>query len=108
MSAQMKKEWNFIQLLTETSQAQRLALLKTLSSTQLAVLCEITLNLLQGNIEVSPAVIQYLKKHRSFLRKLASKDIPQEKKKRAIRVKHKVITYLLQSVKPVLEAYVTS
>ena len=106
MSAQLKNQWCFIQLLTSTSITQRLALLKTLTEEQLAVLCEIVLNILHGHLFVPPQTIQSLKRHKVFLRNLASKQVGKTQKKKSIFSNHRLIIQLLLAVKPLLETYV--
>jgi hypothetical protein len=107
MSVQLKKQWCFIQLLTETpSHQQRIALLKTLTENQLAVICEIVLNTIQGQLFVPEDVIKTLKQHKTFLRDLVSQEWSKTKKKKAIIPKHKLIIYLIQTVKPLLETYI--
>ena len=106
MSAQLKKEWCFIQLLTATSHQQSIALLRTLTEDQLAVLCEIVLNTIQGQLFVPTEIIKNLKRHKTFLRGIASPQWSKTKKKKTIVTKHKLIIYLLQSVKPLLETYI--
>jgi len=106
MSAQLKKEWCFIQLLTETNPTQQIALLKTLTDRQLAVICEIVLNTLKGYLYIPASAVEILKRHKTFLRYLTTKDGSQSKKKKQIRVKHQVIINLLQSVKPLLHSFV--
>ena len=105
MSAQLKKQWCFIQLLTETSPQQRISLLKTLTKDQLAVLCEVVLNTIQGQLYVPENIIKALKRHKTVLRGLTSQRWSDSKKKRTLVTKHKLIIYLLQSVKPLLETY---
>lgn len=106
MSAQLKKNWCFIQLLMSTSIPQRLVLLKTLTDDQLAVICEIVLNILQGHLFVSPEIIKTLKKHRVFLRSLTSKPGSKGKKKKSLISNHRLIVKLLLTVHPLLETYV--
>jgi hypothetical protein len=105
MSAQLKKEWCC--LITETpSSQQRIGLLKTLTEDQLAVLCEIVLNTIQGQLFVPADIIKSLRRHRTFLRGVASSQWSKPKKKKAIITKHKLIIYLIQSVKPLLATYI--
>ena len=106
MSVQLKKHWNFIQLVISTSGHQRFALFQTITDEQLSLICEIVLNTLQEHLAIPPQTIQTLKKHRTFLRSLTLNDLSKIKKKTAVLSKHKVILLLLQAVHPVLETYV--
>ena len=54
----MKREWSkhlpYLQLLSETHRSQRQALVQTASTEQIRILSEIVLNLLEGNIPITP------------------------------------------------------
>ena len=106
MSVQLKKHWNFIQLVISTSGPQRLALFKTITDEQLSVICEIVLNTLQGHLSVPPNTVKTLKRFKTFLRSLTLKDLSKVKKRKAVLSNHKVILLLLQAVQPVLETFV--
>ena len=105
MSANLKKNWCFIQLLTSTTVQQKLALLKTLTDDQVLVLCEIVLNILQGQLYVPADTVRRLKKHKTFLRSLTSKAVSNRRKKDRIIARHKLVVQLIQIVKPLLETY---
>ena len=106
MSIPLKQEWCFIQLLSHTTVDQVKALVKTITDKQLLAICEIVLNILQANLCVTPQKLKHLKKNKTFLRGLASKEISLGKKRRALQSKYKVIVYLLQAVRPLLETIV--
>lgn len=105
MSANLKKNWCFIQLLTSTTVQQKLALLKTLTDNQLVLLCEIVLNTLQGQLYIPADTVKRLKTHKTFLRSLTSKAVSNRKKKDSIIARHRLIVQLIQVVKPLLETY---
>lgn len=106
MTTHLKKHWGFIQLLTTTNIAQRLALLKSITHDQLVVICEIVLNTLQGQLHVPPATINSLKRHKLLFRSLASPQLSQKKKKQIVQSNHKLIAKLLVAVYPLLETYI--
>ena len=108
MSAKLKQHWSFVHLLITTNSAQRLALLKTITNDQLAVLCEIVLNTLHGQLYVPPGTVKSLKRHKALLRGLASHDIRIHRKKALILKNHRLITRLLLTVQPLLETYIKS
>ncbi len=103
MSAKLKNNWSFIELITTTSNLQAQALLNTLSTSQIETVIEIILNLLQHNISLSPDIIKKLKRYKRFFRDLTAKSITLSKKKTDIRRKRALIVYLLQKVKPHLQ-----
>ncbi len=103
MSAKLKNNWSFIELITTTSNLQAQALLNTLSTSQIETVIEIILNLLHHNISLSPDIIKKLKRYKRFFRDLTAKSITLSKKKTDIRRKRALIVYLLQKVKPHLQ-----
>ncbi len=107
MTAQLQKNWSFIQLLTQTSAIQQKALLKTLTDNQLSTLCEVILNILKGNLHLSADIIQKIKRYRSVLRNLSSKSASNKTKKTSLVKNQKLIVYILQTVKTSLENYLT-
>lgn len=108
MSAKLKQHWSFVHLLITTNSTQRLALLKTISDDQLAVLCEVILNTLQGHLYVPATTVKNLKRHKTLLRGLASHVIGRSKKKILVLKNHKLITKILVTVYPLLETYMKS
>lgn len=108
MSGKLKQHWSFIDLMITTNASQRLALLKTITDNQLAVLCEIVLNTLHGHLYVPPTTVKSLKRHKLLLRRLASRDISKSKKKKLIFKNHRLITNVLMAVHALLETYMKS
>ena len=108
MSGKLKKHWSFVHLFISTNLAQRLALLKTITDDQVAVICEVVLNTLHGHLYVQPSTVKSLRRHKVLLRGLAS-HVYSKKKKRALILKyHRLITRLLVTLYPLLETYIKS
>ncbi len=106
MSNKIQKHWNYIQLLTNTSDIQQKALLQSASTSQLGTIIEIVYNFLKGNITVTSTVFAHLKKYKHFLRKLTDKSTSIQVKKKALIKNKKVIVYFLQNIKACLETQV--
>ena len=105
MSACLRKNWHFIQLLVTTNVSQRLVLFKTSTDDQLSAICEIVLNTLQGNLYIPPDKVKNLKKHKNILRSLSSATLSKRKKRKILITNSKVIVELLSTVQPLLETY---
>ena len=108
MSAKLKRHWSFLHLLISTNLAQRLALLKTITDEQLAVICEIILNTLHGHLYVQPTTVNSLRRHKTLLRGLASHDLRNIKKKVLVVKYHRLIVKLLTTLYPLLETHMKS
>lgn len=77
----IKKNYHFLHMLVRSRTPQKRALLHTADNAQIKSMCEVCLNVLKGNIPVN---IKKMKKYKYMLRKLASKTIPYESKKRML------------------------
>ena len=93
-------------MITEVSFSQVKAIFETLSTKQIIILAEITLNFLKGNLYVNSGILKILKRRKDFLRNLASKNISLTQKKKLIVSQYKFMVYFLKSVKPLLETLV--
>ena len=77
----------FLHLLARSSAKRRKFLLKQATKEELASLFEICLNILRGNLPLSPHMHRKLKRERNTLRKLADKASSLKQKKRVINQK---------------------
>ena len=75
MSDNLLKSIHFLQLVgaSNTPRAQKIALIKTLSKSQLNAISELSMNLLNGNITITTEEASKLRKFRAPLRLLASR-----------------------------------
>ena len=108
MSGKLKKHWSFVHLFISTNLTQRLALLNTITDDQLAVICEVVLNTLHGHLYVQPAIVKSLRRHKALLRGLASHDFGKNKKRALVLKNHRLITRMLVTLYPLLEAHIKS
>ena len=92
-------------LLTTSSKLQRKALIDTITKDQLRALTEITINLLQGILSLSPVHKSKLRKHRKLIRLIGDKSISLKTKKKSLCRQTHVVTLLLQSVEPSLKTF---
>lgn len=91
---------SLFEFLTEATDDQRYAILKTLNSAQLRAVLEAVYNVLRGNCPIRDALKKKLYRHREILRRLVSKDLTRQQQQR-ILVKHRSVVPLV--LKPVIE-----
>lgn len=91
-----KKTLNILQTLQYLNREQRCALLKTADRKLIKAICECALNVLSGNIKISPNLKSKLSKHRNTLRRLVcTKNSCWKSKKRLIVQKGQGVIPLL-------------
>lgn len=91
--------------MTTPSQAQRKALLDTITNEQLKALVEVTHNLLQGNIPLTEAQKRKLRKHKTFLKILGDPKVSNSIKRDALCRKGAVVTAVLRAAAPQLKQF---
>ena len=103
MSDKISKNIHFLLLLasSDTSRHQKESLLESISKPQLASICEIALNVLQGSLPVPSDRKPTLIRHLTSARVLASKKSTLSDRKEALKVP--VIEVLLLTALPFLQ-----
>lgn len=84
MSKNVNKSRWFLLLLTTASEAQGKALLHSIEVNQVDAISEIVHNLLQGNIKLSNALKVKLKKSKSTIRRVGSRQVSFNSRRTAI------------------------
>ena len=84
MSKALKASEPFLHLLARSSARRRKALLSQVTKAELSSLCEICLNILQGNVPLDDKTYNRLKRHRQKIRTLADKSTPVAKKRQVV------------------------
>jgi hypothetical protein len=84
MSELVKKEKHFLVLFLSTSDAQRRALINSITSSQLKAVVQVVYNALQGNLTVNDRVIRAVKGSRLVIRRFISKDLSHQQRKRLL------------------------
>jgi len=77
----IEKNKNFLQLLCTSNSNLQKALIKNASKDQIFSICEIILNLLNGNLKIREDDLQKLSKKKKLLRELIKKGSSIKKKK---------------------------
>ena len=96
-----KKHLPLFEVLTESTELQRRALLKTLTDVQLRAILEAVYNVLQGSCPLQSKDKKKLFEHRAIIRRMVSKQHTDKQQKRLLNKYHDIIPLLL---KPVLKA----
>ena len=103
MSKVIKDAEAYLKLFIQTSSHfQRKALLDTITTDQVKALCEITHNLLQGNINVSDNKLRPLLKHQTFIRSLGNPKVSLKEKKKLVCCRAPILLKLLKVCQPTL------
>ena len=100
MSRLLIEQRPFLELYLKASLLQRRALLQTVSVSQLRALSEIVHNVLVGNVSLTPAESEKLKKKRSLLYVLGDKRVRHSRKKRVLQTGANIIQYVLRIALP--------
>ena len=100
MAQRVEKHIPLFQVLVDTTDAQRLAIVRTFSPNQLKATLEAIYNVLRGSCPISDKVKKTLYQQRNIIRRLVSKDLTREQQHRLL-VKHRALLPLL--LKPVID-----
>jgi hypothetical protein len=98
----VKKEQLFLSFIQTVNTEQRKAILKTLTSSQVQALCEVTLNALKGTFPLPQVFCNKIKRHKDSLRLLVGSQIGVIKKKAILLKLHVYIHTILKFSRPVL------
>ena len=104
MAQRVEKHLPLYGLLADTSEAQRVAILKTLNPSQLRALLEAIYNVLRGTCPVDDTLKKKLYRHKRVIRRLVSKELTRRQQQHLL-VKHNVLLPLLLA--PVVELLTT-
>lgn len=85
MSARIKRNAPLLKALYHATPQKRKDILAHCSPDFLQALCEISLNILKGNIKLSPSQHQKLKKQKKIVRLLADKRVGIKRKRTALK-----------------------
>ena len=86
LSSNIRNHCDFVSLLTKegTTRARRRALLQLAKTPHVKAVCELVLNVLQGNVKVSPTVANKLRRNSKQCQQLLSSKTSIAKKKQLI------------------------
>ena len=104
MTEHIKEQRHFLQLLIQTTPAQRKALLQTITKQQLRVLSEITLNILKFKIKLTTSQKSYLKRHKRVLYLLGNRKTGYQQKREAIQNKQRLVYTLVKIASAYLQS----
>jgi hypothetical protein len=108
MSKLVRKHASFLRLvLSTTSTLQRKALLDTITNDQLKALTEVSFNLLQGVLTITPSYRTKLKRYKKLVRLIGDKTVSLKQKKELLCRQGRIVALLLKSVEPALNTFLT-
>lgn len=99
MNRRIRKQKAFICFMLSTNSSQQKMIVKSLTSEQYDVICEIALNIYTGTFPLTKNDISKLKPYQSYIRSLGSREVSR-KTKRGILLKHLPLVSLL--LKPIV------
>ena len=100
MSILVKKEKAFILLLFSTTRNQQLALVKTMSKSQLQAIVQIVYNVIHGNRSLSTENKKKLQRHKTTIRQFISKSVTTKQRRELLT---KYLNYFILILKPVIK-----
>lgn len=92
------KHLHFLNLLYNTHLDQQKALLHTSSLLQIAIICEILLNIVNGTIELNDELKKYMNKKKKIIYQLLDKKVSRKRKKNILKRNLPLLKIILQSV----------
>jgi hypothetical protein len=99
MSSRLQHQENFIRLLLTSHKDITISLLQKVNRPQAQAIWEITLNILDSNIKLSPYYRKKLKQNRKFYIQLGSRKIRFQEKINLIRSHSNLVFNLLKAVR---------
>ena len=105
MSKVIRDNLGFIQLLIKSPSIKQLKdLLRNITDDQLKALCEISVNVLYGNIPLSKKTKERLKPYKTFLSHLSDNKKSRKRKRLQLHTKLPALQLLLKAVLPFLQS----
>jgi len=108
MSARIHKHKEFLCFLQKANKKQLKAVLRNADNDQIGCLCEIALNVLNGNVKLTQTKRNELRKYKRFLRFMANKAKPISEKKLTVQRGGWIVPLLISTVAPMLLEALTS
>lgn len=93
----------FLKILYDCKPRQRKALIEYISTGQLHALSQVALNILKGNVKLSPSDINKLRRYKNIILLLSTRGESIQKKKEALLKHTSVIRLLLKHIIPLLD-----
>lgn len=97
MAARLKKQAAVMKMLSLSKPAATKAILKTASPDLVHVLTECCLNVLKGNVSLTPRQRKNLARYKRIMRQLSRKSMPLKKKKQLLQTGG-FLQYLLKPI----------
>lgn len=98
MNPHVLKEYHFLSLIYSTDDKQREALLKSMTMNQYKILVECIYNILYGVYEITPKEKSELSKYQTVIRRITSKELTHEQRKKLLVKNRFLLPHLLRSI----------
>ena len=102
MSSTVKDCSNYLHVLSKCNKVQRLGILKGADPKLIQAICECALNVVKGNIPLTPHQKRKLTPHKKVLRHLADKRKTLQSKKKILVQKGGFLPLLLSAIVPTI------
>jgi hypothetical protein len=108
MSARLLRNLPLLKLLLKATPKQRRVILEAAADELIVTLCEVALNVVHGNIPLTPQQYQKLKRRRSEIKIVADKKVGVRRKRRLINQQGGFLLPLLSAAIPFITSLITS
>ena len=98
MAVWIRKHLPLLSLLVDSPDDQKVAIVKTLTSTQLRAVQEAIYNVLKGNCSINDKLKRKLEHHKINIRRLVSKDLTRQQQRRLLAKHIAILPLILKSV----------
>jgi len=102
----LRKHGSFLHYVTTAPAKSRKIALKNASSGELCSVCEVSKNLIKGNIPVSPCQKKKLSKYKALLRTLANRRVKLETKRRLLQQGGAILPLLAPLIIPLISSLI--
>lgn len=94
----LERNLDFLKLLTKVKPKQRQAIIKTSDRDLVLCLCECVLNLLEGNLKITPSQLEKLKRYKNPLRTLVDNKTSIKEKRNILEQRGGFLPILLAPI----------
>lgn len=108
MSERLVRNLSILKLLLKATPKQRRVILEAATDEFIVTLCEVALNVLHGNVPLTPQQYQRLKRRRNEIKIVADKKVGVRRKRRLINQQGGFLLPLLSVAIPFITSLITS
>lgn len=98
MASSLKRNIDYLKVLAKANDTQRKAIIQTADEDLILCICECILNVLEGNVRISPASKKKLQRYKSALRQVVGGDCSLDERRDIIEQKGGFLPILLTPI----------